>query len=117
MSRRYTAQEMRETADNVCADFTFARVNVGSDARPVYMEIKPHEVASMLRQAADDMEREEKRERKYEFSVYPPEVNGVFQYRAGAELKACILNLAGYRDGTIVRREVGEWEEVRSEEV
>lgn len=57
---------------------------------------------------ADIMERE----KKYEFSVYPPEVNGVFQYRAGAELKAFMLKLAGYRDGTIVRRSVGEWEEV-----
>lgn len=67
-------------------------------------------VAAMLRHAAEVMEREEKRE--YEYSVYPPEVNGVFQYRAGAELKALILKQGGISDETIIRRSVGEWEVV-----
>ena len=58
------------------------------------------------------MEREEKREKRYEFSVHPPEANGVFQYRAGAELMAFIKKQDGCGEGTIVRREVGNWEEV-----
>lgn len=91
MSGRYTAQEMR--------DMALVEEAFGWDVS-----------ADMLLQAADMMEREEKRD--YEYSVYPPEVNGVFQYRAGAELKAFILKLAGCGDGTIVRRSVGEWEDV-----
>lgn len=86
-----TAQEMRVRAD--------------------YLEVAlaDAKTAAMLRQAADDMERET----KYEYSVHPPEVNGVFQCRAGAELKALMLKHACNGDLTIVRREVGEWEEVK----
>lgn len=71
------------------------------------------EAAGQLAEAADLQERKEKREKKYEFSVYPPEVNGAFQYRTSAELKAAMRELAGLGAGIIVRREVGEWEEVK----
>lgn len=54
--KRYTAQEMRLVADNVCSDFTFSRVNLGSTRRPVYLEVKPYEVAHMLQHAADAMD-------------------------------------------------------------
>ena len=94
MSRRYTTQEMR------------VRANYEESANA------NTKTAAMLRQAADDMEREEKREKKYEFSVDPPEINGVFQYRAGAELKALMLKHAGVIDVAIIRRKVGDWEEV-----
>lgn len=92
--KRYTAQEMR------------VRANYEESANA------NTKTAAMLRQAADMMEREE-REKKYEFAVNPPEENGVFEYLAGAELMAHMLKLNGCSDGTIVRREVGEWEEVK----
>lgn len=91
MSRKYTAKEMRYEA-----------------ARPCLSVV----VAEMLRQAANVLEREEKRD--YEYSVYPPEVNGVFKYRAEAELKALILKQYGISDSTIVRRSVGEWEVIEA---
>lgn len=102
---RYTAEEMRDVA------LTLEAFRMFKD--PDYIDDYLTKAQSMLRQAADMMEREEKREKKYEFSVYPPEINGVFQYRAGAELNAFMLKQNGDRDGTIVRREVGEWEEVK----
>ena len=67
-------------------------------------------VAEMLRQAADMLEREEKRERKYEYAVkwndgLITKISQTFPCRD--ELDAIRkYNL------TIVRREVGEWEEV-----
>lgn len=107
MSSRYTAKEMRLAADNVCSDFTFARVNVGSNARPVYREIKPYEVANMLRQAADAMEREG-RKKRYEYSraFYDGTVSAV---RVDDIKVAKLMSKFG---PYIFRREVGEWEGV-----
>lgn len=51
MSRRYTAQEMRNAANRFAFEEDSSR---------------PGTIVAMLRQAADDMEREEKLERKYE---------------------------------------------------
>lgn len=171
MSRRYTAHEMREIAERM-SDYESGRFGLELyDLRTNCIESKAtDDVASMLRQAADEkirldsildaIEKEFKKqstcrscewrgksirsepacpcdkdencsvyeidvidrlrqaadimehEKKYEFSVYPPEVNGVFQYRAGAELKAFMLKHAGIGEGTIIRRNVGEWEKV-----
>ena len=112
MNRKYTAQEMRDLADRM---FDYRKDAFGLelyDCRSNSVDCDAtHDVICMLRQAADMMEREE-REKKYEFSVNPPEANGVFQYRAGAELMAFMLKHTGEEDGTIVRREVGNWEEV-----
>ena len=91
--RRYTAQEMRVRAD--------------------YLEVAlaDAKTAAMLRQAADMMEREEKREKKYEYGILPCGTNGVYQTRVAAELQQLILEQSGYKY-PIVRRKVGEWEEV-----
>ena len=88
--RVYSAQEMREMADL----FVYGRT------------------AEMLRQAADAMERESKREKKYEYGILPCGTNGVYQTRAAAELQQLILEQSGYKY-PIVRRKVGEWEEVK----
>ena len=95
MSRRYTAQDMRETADGLKDD-------PGMDALII---------ADMLRQAADDMEREEKRERKYEYAE---------KFKEG--MVACLHrerpvdHCEMYPGSIAVRREVGEWEEVKDEQ-
>lgn len=91
MSRRYTAQEMREMA--------LVEESYGWDV-----------VAKMLRQAADDLEREEKRERNYEYAE---------KFKEG--MVACLhrerpVDHCEMWPGSIaVRREVGEWEEVQDE--
>lgn len=67
MSRRYTAQDMREIAERM-SDYESGRFGLelyGLRTNSIESEATD-DVASMLRQAADDMEREEKRERKYE---------------------------------------------------
>ena len=85
-----TAQEMRIRAD--------------------YLEVAlaDAKTAAMLRQAADMMERE----KKYEYGILPCGTNGVYQTRAAAELQQLILEQSGYKY-PIVRRTVGEWEEVK----
>lgn len=88
MKTRYTAQDMREMA--------LVEESYGWDV-----------VANMLRQAADDLEREEKRERKYEYAE---------KYKEG--MVACLhrerpVDHCEMWPGSIaVRREVGDWEEV-----
>lgn len=92
-SKIYTAQEMREEANKVTRyDFYVA--------------------SDMLQQAADMMEREAKRDKRYEYSVHPADVYGVFQHRSAAELNVKTLKTIGIR-AHLVRREVGEWEEVK----
>lgn len=99
MSKTYTAQEMRLRADK----------------EERYWH--DHVTAAMLRQAADAMDREAKREKKWEYSV--KFIDGIIspmhedeRLSVGGGLKAV------RRDGlTAVRREVGEWEEVRDEKL
>lgn len=59
--------------------------------------------------------REKKREKKYEYSVHPADVYGVYQHRSAAELNVKTLKTIGIR-AHLVRREVGEWEEVKDGE-
>ena len=95
--RRYTAQEMRKVAKSLSS----SEVNLCFDKR---------DIAAMLRQAADDMERE-KREKKYEYAVK----------ESGSHILPVHSDYANPFDGlargddhcAIVRREVGEWEEVK----
>lgn len=82
MSRRYTAQDMREMA--------LVEESYGWDV-----------VAKMLRQAADDMERE----KKYEYATVLPDGSVSCAHDDVME--------AGHH---AFRRSVGEWEEVRGEE-
>lgn len=105
MCRKYTAQEMRQRAD--------MEQYLWNDST----------TAAMLRQAADAMEREEKRkqyheyiagcsgvkrEKKYEYVCY----GHVFHTFNGAMIYSIENECQGQRP-TIVRREVGEWEEVK----
>lgn len=109
--KRYTAQEMREMASAVldeCED---------SEHGLLYLSryfsghlFCPDDVAAMLRQAADMMEREEKREKIYEYAC----LNRVFQTLNVARIYAIANEIQGQRP-VIVRREVGVWEVVKDE--
>ena len=89
MKTGYTAQEMR--------------------IRAAYLEraLADAKTAAMLRQAADVMEREEKRERKYEFAEKFKE--GMVSY---LHIDRPIDHGEICQGSIVVRREVGEWEEV-----
>ena len=90
MARIYTAQEMRHAAD----------------LREAWGD--KDEVNEMLRQAADLIEREERRDKKYQYEIIytcraPVIVDSLDVAISYAKEKgACCLN----------RREVGKWEEV-----
>lgn len=92
MSRRYTAQDMRIAAKSfLCSEVSL---------------IDKRDIAEMLRQAAEMMERE----KKYEYAVRTP--TGWIDEEATQNTLEDIKLF--YEDGdTIVRREVGEWEEVK----
>ena len=103
MSKIYTAQEMRNCADNCDA----SRIN------PC--------VSAMLRQAADVMEREECRDKKYQYEVWYTAKDGGARRSTGRafSLESAKRILSMYKefsDAHIVRREVGEWEEVKDGE-
>lgn len=85
MKNRYTADEMREMA--------LVEESYGWDV-----------VAKMLRQAADIMEGED-REKKYEYSVV---LSGFVSPMHDEDYPSTSGNIP------IVRREVGEWEEVKN---
>lgn len=90
MSKIYTAQEMREWAEFQ---------NKGGFLT----------IAEMLRQAADALERDEKREVKYE---YAESKNGIITNHHSDDIENYVM----YCDGsTLVRRPVGEWEEVNED--
>ena len=91
-SKVYTAQEMRYAAD----------------LREAWGD--KDEVNNMLRWAADMMEREAKRKKKYEYAeMYS---NGDVGHEKGDSIDDVNRFLS---DGSIiVRREVGEWKEVKN---
>lgn len=91
MAKIYTAQEMRDAAD----------------LREAWGD--KDEVNNMLRQAADMIEREARREKEYEYSLKMASgrvTNGRFSDEETAR------RFAMYGD-TVVRREVGVWKEVK----
>ena len=103
-SRIYTAQEMREMAnrEKFKCSFVTRTLNGG-----IILDCTS-DVCAMLRQAADALEREEKREKKYEYAE---------KYSEG--YVSCIHEqsmLIHCNFGVAVRREVGEWEEVKDGE-
>lgn len=110
-SKTYTAQEMRETSAIISRLHIVDRTTCGEYSARIKDKLR-----SMLRQAANAMERkkkrEKKREKKYEYSVHPADVYGVFQHRSAAELNVNFFKALGVRTH-LVRREVGEWEEVK----
>lgn len=108
MSRKYTAQEMREMA--LCVDrdvFSDGRGNYDANG---FMGFDPDIISSMLRQAAEDLEREEKLERKYEYALV---ANGVTYNNHYCDFRSATL-IRGFGE-KVVRREVGEWEEFDDE--
>lgn len=108
MAEVYTAQEMREAADNFWVSGVISEVK-DEDGR-VVKQIKNDAIIAMLRQAADALEREERREKKYEYAA---------KYGNGfvSELHSTTVGGTEYAKENkgfvgVVRRQVGEWEEV-----
>lgn len=101
--RIYTAKKMREMVAGLENNLKWGMERV---------VIASSELIEMLRQAAEFMEREEKRKEKYEYAV--KYIGGYISDRARFETlddaKMCRNNLAY----DIVRRPVGEWEEVKN---
>lgn len=94
MVETYTAQEMREVV------------------RSYESRGKGGIVTAMLRQAADTLEREEKRKKKYEYAerFIVDGMYAVYLHHNDSLAHAKDLQCKGT---TLVRREVGEWEEVK----
>ena len=111
MSKIYTAAEMREMADFFDRNAEMVRRKVLSNA--ILANI--HEVIPMLRQAADMME-SKKRKRKYEYALKWGD--GVIECKSDS-IKRTKERENGLNRRlvepcvSIVRREVGEWEEVK----
>lgn len=108
-SKIYTAQEMREMEKNI------VRVDV-MDGLTCREHCYPMEqvVRSMLRQAADTLEREEKCQYQYAARYFYP--GGVIATDYIFDNPTDAINFPSYRDGakkTICRRSVGEWEVVK----
>lgn len=103
MAKVYTAKEMREAA--IVAD----TVEVSDQFYGQEMD----KIAAMLRQAADAMDRE----KKYEYAVEYIDLyhGGWSVYKDGLTLDEA-QKLSHENFSRIVRREVGEWEEVKDGE-
>lgn len=115
MSRKYTAQEMRDIADS--DDFiAYGYDDPKNYSDPDCAEIEvTHMVREMLRQAADDMERK----KRWEYAVMYTALSGCRCISPGrADCIAATKNILSLynkecEDANIVRRSVGEWEEVK----
>lgn len=113
MARKYTAQDMRELADRM---FDYRNDAFGLeiyDCRSNSVDCDAtHDVICMLRQAADEMERE----RKYEYSQRRHDeklgIDIVDMLHCSSLEGALDLHGRWNKNMPIVRREVGEWEEV-----
>ena len=97
MARKYTADEFRQIADAFELRGVVARIHNGIGER----EIFARDIVAMLRQAADELERE----KRYEYGVF--ESYGVDEYDSLEHAR----RVAG-KNARVVRRSVGEWEEV-----
>lgn len=112
---KYTAQEMREAADNFWVGGVICEVK-DKDGR-VVKHIKHDAVIAMLRQAADIMEREKRemrRKKKYEYSVKYISGCGLhckLSCNTLDEAYSFVRNSIASRK-RIYRREIGEWEEI-----
>lgn len=58
-SKVYTAQELLDTANHIYADYGVARIPI-SGTNLTYKDVRGWEIAAMLRQAAEAMERDGK---------------------------------------------------------
>lgn len=100
MSRKYTVREMRELAEMIDHGGAFALTDPATIGANV----------AMLRQAADMMERDERCEKKWEYALV---ANGVTYNNHYCDFRSATL-IRGFGE-KVVRREVGEWEEVPNE--
>lgn len=113
MPKIYTAQAMREMAnrEKFKCSFVTRTLNGG-----IILDCTS-DVCAMLRQAADLMEREERRELKYEYSVRyfnRYEKKEEVDYLHHTTSTAAARYLPWFQEAKcVVRRPVGEWEEVR----
>lgn len=105
MAKQYTAQEMRKVADDLDSVYVAPECE---DKKEQYGYLSIARM--MLLHAADDLERKEKREKKYEFALRTP--TGWIDEEATQNTLEDIKLFC--EDGnTIVRRSVGEWEDVK----
>lgn len=108
-SKIYTAQEMLEAANAV------DDVSINDNGEYYYEKddkFNPDIVRDMLRQAADAMEHEAMREKKYEYSIRFRENQKDYDRDYIFVSKEYARTVAG-DSLQVVRREVGEWEEVK----
>lgn len=112
MNKAYTAQELREAADNFWVGGIICKVK--DENGRVVKHIKHDAIIAMLRQSADLMERD----KKYEYAVEHHDLFGKWVvYEDGLTLvEAQKLSREKWaRPHSIVRREVSGWEEVRED--
>lgn len=109
MAKRYTAQEMRSYADAIAGDL---RDNDHGGVEYFYDDLIP--VIESLRQAADAMEREKKYEYKVLYCMHDGRVSDSITHTEDIQTAMDSLKVySGHDDAHIVRRSVGEWEEVK----
>ena len=117
MSRKFTAEEMRELASVVLEDVYGNET--GGAVYPLTSKFDENTIAEMLRQAADDMERE----KKYEYATKwdDGKIDGISPCKDEVTDSISFVQYissisADNQTGCkLVRREVGEWEEVPNE--
>lgn len=95
MAKVYTAQEMRNRA--------YDEEHFWND----------HVTAAMLRQAADALECKENRNKKYEYGYRIKVGKSVIVREFDTKAEAVQELIGNWGDGEIVRRSVGEWEDVK----
>lgn len=98
-SAMYTAKEIREVSNRLLLEE--GQTMLITDA------------ADILSRVADALEIEEERSKTYEYSISNL-CGAVFGSLTAARLKMAMVEFEG-RDCRILRREVGEWEEVRDD--
>lgn len=117
-SKLYTAQDMREMADKLESRKAYAICYfdaTDNEWRPVWQN--PDSAVLALRQAADAMESEKKREKKYEYTQKYISVDGKkdaisrIHYETIDQADVTAVRAHGVQHITL-RRPVGEWEEV-----
>lgn len=109
MTKQYTAQDMRDAS----LWFYYPPNSTGKAK-----DFDRIEISAMLRQAADMMERKE-REKKYEYAIrYKKGRSECIERMSKTHYESDVLALADAcplvtEETVLVRREVGEWEEVK----
>lgn len=117
MAKQYTAQEILNAAIGFDVDADDCVVCVGPSGceNHFVQHFRSSDISAMLRQAAEMMEREE-REKKYEYKVLYRHngylYDSIRHYQNIQSAQKTLGLYSGHEDAHIVRRSVGEWEEV-----